>query len=315
LFVYLIHISLGERVIIYKISTDNMSEMFFKLDRDSYKPKETLSGSLILKYEKAVDVKSLEIYLKGYEEAIVGSGVSMRKSRNEFLCECLEVYRNEKIEKGEYEIRFEFDLPADLLASYMGYNNSIVYSLQALADVPYPNPKETVCNFGIQPVEKTSARRTQPMLFSFKKQKPYPEFQGSLNKQSYYAGEEIIGEFTIFNRYNQNIREVTLIIMSEDSVTYQDETMSIPHIESYPRYKDIMKIPGNKINFGYPHNFQFKIPTNACSTFSGKHSSHKWYFYIDLDVALLTDVYVKKEIEIFNPAQKFAMSVVEEGDK
>ncbi len=307
----------GEKAIIDEtiIDASAMPEMLFKLDRETYKPKQTLSGALILKYEKPVDVKSLDIYLKGYEEAIVGSGLTLRKTRNEFLSECLQVYRNESLEKGEYEIRFEFDLPGEMLASYMGFNNSIVYSVEAHADVIYPNPKEAVQNFGVLPVEKGTFHRNEPLQFSFRKPKPYPEFFGMLNQQQFYAGDAVVGEFTIFNRYKQNVREVTLILMSEDCVTYEDETTTIPQIEAYPRYKDIQKIAGSKLNFGYPHQFRFIIPKNAYSTFSGKHSSHKWYFYMDVDVALLTEVFVKKEIGVFNQSQRFSMQVLDESDR
>ncbi|MHA1247078.1 MAG: hypothetical protein ACTSPE_07100 [Candidatus Thorarchaeota archaeon] len=118
-----------------------MRQIDIRVPRQHYAPGESVRGEVVVKCDEPFNCNRLSLLLLGTAETRIkiriGDSYHTCRETEKLVDEYMEFCLNTEIPEGESTWPFEFQLPEDLLPSYIGSHGEVSYKLYAKAEVSW----------------------------------------------------------------------------------------------------------------------------------------------------------------------------------
>lgn len=299
-----------------------MKKLEITLEKNVYFPGEEVRGKVTLRIDKPVKLRNILLEIRGLEKTCVGveeedpfddedgSTYTRYHSTNYVIDLRTHLAEGGELPPGEHTYPIHFQVPPNAVPTYSGTNTTVSYLIKARVDIPWWFDVKTQKSLRVQLdpdiVRKMGKKRSAASKHFIRRhdalslpqdyqdvEKPKPGLLVELDKDVYFAGEQIFGRMTILNPKKKRIRKVDVVFRAKEYAWAQGHTKYI----TVEKHKS--KIEGDGIMEGMPSSFSIPIPMRMKTSFSGSISRLDWFLEFDVDIAFGFNVKAKCPISIY----------------
>lgn len=291
------------------------------LDREAYRPGDTVRGHLELHWPKAAPVRGVRVGLYGAERTRItvssGSGkhrssrtyreehtlissefevfggppVGWWRATGEALKRLMGATDHPILTAGRHRWDFEFELPGDALPSFDGGHADVGYELYAQVDIPlgFDLTTEGVVFVGLAEGAEIAAlkgrvERSRGFL------KADVDMKVVVEACRLEVGERLRGSIFVRNHSSKRIRGATIRLLALEEAQAEGRSRDVEH----------------ELNAGYlpapdpaspEQDITFEIPVNGPFPYRGRHSRLDYALEASLDTALGFDTTLRIPLE------------------
>jgi len=291
-----------------------MKKLEILIGKQIYEPGDNVEGKAILRIDKPTKIRNIRLQVIGLEKTSVtvshGKYSTTYYGKNYIINLKRNLENKNELQPGEHQYPINFQIPKNALPTYSGINAEVFYIIKVRADVPLWFDVKTQKRFRvlynidtISQLEKSIATTSKhfPKLLEgarissgfFSDDKPRPGFLIELDKNTFLAGETIIGRITINNPTQKKLRKVDVLLRAKEFANAQG------HRRHVTADKHKAKIDINELIEGIPSKFEIKIPKKVRTSYCGFISRCNWFLEFNLDIALAFDEKATLSINIY----------------
>ena len=253
--------------------------MWLETDKTCYYPGDTVHGVVHVELEKAVKVKEFYLNLYGRERVEVvdppiNGFQSHYKSLNPFFNRSLQFPKLNNLlwSPGPTRIPFQFQLPADVLPSFVGRYASVVWTLYGWLIISLGNnlfDQVFLRVLSVSPSTQAPFTTHGPVV--------RPKFRLELPKGLYQPGENVRGTLTQLEKARFSGLVIGLVI-SEDSVAgaYGRQQYSNMHRTLNRWVGATLPIERGLLSVTPSVPFELRVPSDSPTSYSGEYSRMYW---------------------------------------
>lgn len=199
-----------------------------------------------------------------------------------------------KVASGTRKVPFEFSIPNDTVESYEGKYASIIYKIEAAANMPRRLDIGKSLFFTVFNRKKKQIKFDRAIREEVNEKRPSGirlDLEGE--KNTFSPGETIREKITIEDPSTlPKIRNIELILQAVEFVQAKGKKK---RTEIFPNYKE--KIEWNKDNDNVVL-FETHIPKEIRRSYIGKYSEYYWLLEAKADIPWSDDLYDRTIIQI-----------------
>lgn len=254
-----------------------------KLDKTYFYPGDKLNGEVLLNIDEILKIRGLYIEITCVEGHIVKSGSSRGWSKETLFKKKFIMEERKQLKEGEYNYKFEIDIPNNLPPSYEGKDIWVRWRLKTYLDIPYhPDVSKKI-----------------PVMFGLKKQvdpnnikeivvrKEFMEI--SLDKDILDWEEALSGQVKII-KLPKKVRRLILKIVAEEKY-YPLLLITKTLYENTATIREFLLATENTISEGKVYNFHIEPKERWPINYEGRETR------LDISLKFILDIPFKADIQ------------------
>ncbi len=242
------------------------AQIFLQLEKSSYRPGDSVRGSLHLTAYSDLRPRGVIVHAFGEEVTTLGPNALMTQRSNPFdLSYNLwsPTAHDDKLPKGEYDFPFEFTLPATLPPTFNGEFTRILYLIIAKVDLPLHTDIHHEHSFTVLSAPLTGADK--PVRAAAQSPQGV-RVELALTASGFYPGDHILGTLQVLGAESITLTAATVEFVSREKAEARE------FADHFDKVRVRAEIDPARLIGGQPFSIDLPIPEDADPSFVGQHS-------------------------------------------